>query len=509
MLRINTLFLIMLLAVGTRASDVLTEFQLINANTDAVIQVLSDGDTIDLNVTGVDLAIRAVTTPDTVGSVEITLTGAEFLNRIDNTFPYSLHGDASGDYFSWSPGLGDYTLTGNAWQYGGGTGTAGPTLSLGFTVILDLGSTPDPPVGTGAYIESGGLVIMEAETEAASGDWNYRQDVFGYTNEGYYEWKFGDGSLGIDGAGSDPITYEIEFTTTGRYLLELRSAAPDNNDHNDCWVRFQDSDLLEVQGSDENNRGNSWIKLYQNVSGNTWTWQSKTVDFDPHKIYTDINTPGTYRFQISGRSTLFKIDRIALYTNAVSSATAQDISTPESPRVGSCSVPLNPMTSIISPIKVGFQWDAVSNADAYEVEGRVLGAVNWKRKGVSNNIFALNVFTPSTDYEWKVRAVCNGFADTSEFTAINTFSTPAPRVAELLDVTAELMPNPAQDWIRINTSFEPAQIDVFDLSGRMVLSQNAAGQLNEVQVADLEPGMYMILISSSTGEQISQRFVKE
>jgi large repetitive protein len=81
-----------------------------------------------------NLNVRANTSPATVGSVVFALTGAQSENRTETNAPYSLFGDNSGDYNPWTPPLGSYTLKATPFTGSGGTGTAGTSLTINFSV---------------------------------------------------------------------------------------------------------------------------------------------------------------------------------------------------------------------------------------------------------------------------------------------------------------------------------------------------------------------------------------
>ena len=110
-------------------------YTLVNAETNKDIMTLTNGATISLSaVKASKINIRANTSPSKVGSVYFVLTGASSQTKSDESFPYALFGDKSGDYNNWAPASGNYTLKGTAYTGANKTGTAGTTLSINFTV---------------------------------------------------------------------------------------------------------------------------------------------------------------------------------------------------------------------------------------------------------------------------------------------------------------------------------------------------------------------------------------
>jgi hypothetical protein len=102
---------------------------------------LTNGTTINLAALPTrNLNVRANTPPATVGSVNFGLDGDPSV-QVENTAPYALAGDMSGDYNPWTPGLGSHSLTATPYSSSGAGGTAGTSLSITFTVIDDPGAS--------------------------------------------------------------------------------------------------------------------------------------------------------------------------------------------------------------------------------------------------------------------------------------------------------------------------------------------------------------------------------
>ncbi|WP_378015830.1 InlB B-repeat-containing protein [Adhaeribacter terreus] len=114
-----------------------TGFNLINASADNVIRPLVTGDIINLATLPTrKLNIQALTNPNIVGSVAFNLSGQQTKVRSDESGPtYSLFGDSNGDYSSWTPTVGSYTLTARTYTGANGSGTPSAVTSIGFSVI--------------------------------------------------------------------------------------------------------------------------------------------------------------------------------------------------------------------------------------------------------------------------------------------------------------------------------------------------------------------------------------
>jgi ELWxxDGT repeat protein len=106
-------------------------FTLVNADTDQDIRTLQDGDVITKS-SDENISIR-YNPAGTPGSVAFTLNGSRV--RLENAAPYSLAGDASGNYNPWRGAApGPYTLTATPYSGSGGGGTAGTPLTIQFAI---------------------------------------------------------------------------------------------------------------------------------------------------------------------------------------------------------------------------------------------------------------------------------------------------------------------------------------------------------------------------------------
>ena len=127
---------IMATFTATTGGQSVSSYTLVNADSNADIQPLAAGATLNLATLPTrNLNIRANTSPATVGSVVFALSGAATQNQTENVVPYALFSDNGGVYNAWTPPVGSYTLTARPYTAGSGGGTAGTALTLAFSVI--------------------------------------------------------------------------------------------------------------------------------------------------------------------------------------------------------------------------------------------------------------------------------------------------------------------------------------------------------------------------------------
>jgi hypothetical protein len=72
--------------------------------------------------------------------------------------------------------------------------------------------------------------------------------------------------------------------------------------------------------------------------------------------------------------------------------------------------------------------------------------------------------------------------------------------------TISLYPNPAHEVLNINSFDSIAKIEVYDIQGKKVASNNNASDVN---VATLEKGVYIVKVVQENGSAVAKRFIKE
>ena len=111
-----------------------SELVLVDADADVDIALLTDGMVINLTSAPThNLNVRAAAN-DAVGSVGFVLTGPSPFTQTENLSPYSLFGDANGDFRSEPISVGQYTLVVTPYTGGNLTGTAGEAITVNFEV---------------------------------------------------------------------------------------------------------------------------------------------------------------------------------------------------------------------------------------------------------------------------------------------------------------------------------------------------------------------------------------
>ncbi|MEM8842519.1 MAG: SdrD B-like domain-containing protein, partial [Pseudomonadota bacterium] len=233
----------------------------------------------------------------------------------------------------------------------------------------DTNSTP------GAFIETGGIVVIEAESggplpgqwkDAASTTSSDSIDNPGQaTNSDFIVWE-GEDLFSTPGVGV--LTYQIEINTPGVYQFQWRSqiGKGDNfTEHNDSWLRIHSDQFYGYEassdtyvhppgaepgtypeGASESHGGwnpDGWLKVFS--SKHDWTWSTKTNDGSFHDVFAKFDAPGVYTLEIAARSSSHVIDRLVLH-HVDYAGDPYDLSLAESERVSEPEEPETPVATV-------------------------------------------------------------------------------------------------------------------------------------------------------------------
>ncbi len=184
---------------------------------------------------------------------------------------------------------------------------------------------PVPPVtDCKAFAEKDGILIMEAESLPIQAPWVKKNDNLA-SGGTYIQWTGGN-SYGKADTGITNVS--VAITKTGKYRFLWRMRQPDDvrsDLSNDSWINFPDTKFMDKDGK----AYKGFIKIFGNGKGD-FAWRA-TADVNHQKspVYVEFTQPGTYTFQLAGRSDLHQIDRIVLFHESLRQSDATDISLPE------------------------------------------------------------------------------------------------------------------------------------------------------------------------------------
>ncbi|WP_055392973.1 PKD domain-containing protein [Flagellimonas eckloniae] len=307
-----------------------------------------------------------------------------------------------------------------------------PNLTIDSNTGEISGTIASDTSGNPPFLESGGLVVIEAESGELEDDWN-EVELGGETCIIAGSNNLGDAAAGNGGT----IPYQITISTPGIYRINWNSlfTGDSNSERNDAWLRFPNDDdvwffgqqfagnensmMTNLQGDQDNvvfpkgssrittettpdgNGGNGFFKVFRSGGDSeVLKWQAVTSDGNGHRLYVWFVNAGTYTMEVSERSLGHAIDRIVLYKKDGPSYTDAELSAlPESERSGAAanspyevSVTVEDGGDPVGSETVEFNWiigeagELVAIPEADTVEGEAPLTVNFTGSNSTDDI---------------------------------------------------------------------------------------------------------------------------
>lgn len=133
--------------------------------------------------------------------------------------------------------------------------------------------------------------------------------------DGGIVFKANDNSQGIIPGGQSKVNFKFKVNKYSQYALVLQTVSKGWTEHNDVFVRFPSGgfNLMKFSRVASKKDGNQWVKVYQNDNG--WSTDTNTIDYNAHSLSTQnsLNKNTVYDIVLSGRSTMFTIQKIILF----------------------------------------------------------------------------------------------------------------------------------------------------------------------------------------------------
>lgn len=250
---------------------------------------ITNNATINLFLTGTNLSLRANSSPTfDFGSVAFTLTGPTAQSQTDNSYPWSLFGDAGGSYTGADFSGGAHSLTGTPFPADAAAGTAGIPGSINFTVVNTIVIFNQPPSVTltnpvnAATFTAPTNLLLQATAADADGT---------VTNVAFYE---GNIKLGED---SD-APYSLLWTnvTGGAYTLTARAT------DNEGAVTISSPVTVSVLSTNTSGIVSGELKKWHKVEI-TWTGPN-TSETNANNPFRNYRLNVTFTHPVSGKSYL-------------------------------------------------------------------------------------------------------------------------------------------------------------------------------------------------------------
>ena len=169
--------------------------------------------------------------------------------------------------------------------------------------------------------------------------------------------------------------------------------------------------------------------------------------------------------------------------------------------------PANVTAEAISDSEIVLSWDAVDGALAYGIYmyGEWLG-------GTYDTSITVEGLSPETEYCFTVISVSEideegyivGYSAESE----QACATTKPIGVAEFSTAFNIYPNPANDVLFVENGSNIEQVTIYNVTGVMVYNEQCTSNNVQVNVADLEAGVYIIKVRTENNEVIN-RFVKK
>ncbi|MGJ8639959.1 MAG: DUF5060 domain-containing protein [Opitutaceae bacterium] len=222
-------------------------------------------------------------------------------------------------------------------------------------VVIDSGDGGDEVSNTGAWLENGGLVVIEPENGELHADWLVEPStnlsdpsMAGSLGDGWIEWQGAQvfNTTLDDAAANGVSTFRFVIETEGVYTFRWRTkqhnAGQAGDQGNDTYVKFETGTPQVMTGS----KGSSFtLTKFTKVwiqEKNSWPWNTNFEPIHAEFVYSPkvYYTPGTHEIKLAGRSRGHAIDRIVLHHSSVTFNTTNFESAPESERSDAISTDL-------------------------------------------------------------------------------------------------------------------------------------------------------------------------
>lgn len=170
--------------------------------------------------------------------------------------------------------------------------------------------------------------------------------------------------------------------------------------------------------------------------------------------------------------------------------------------MASCAAPQFAGVDSLLPTAVLLDWSNVAEATSYTIEGRRLGGAPKTAMRTSSQ-FARGGLVPATSYAWRVRSQCG--AVLSDWTALDTFTTPSMRMVEALTeppalLRFDLAPNPVRGTFRLEgPSASGGTVAISTMLGQRIGTWPWPGECLELNAASWPAGLYRVQYRDEQG----------
>jgi hypothetical protein len=240
----------------------------------------------------------------------------------------------------------------------------------------------------------------------------------------------------------------------------------------------------------------AWNVQYKAASATNWTDATATTT-----SYTMNGLTANTQYQVRVQANCGD-GNTSDWTSAVTFTTLPE-DTPEP-----CETPTNLHASTCDAHSITIGWNANGNATSWNIRYRVENG-SWSSATSTTNSYVISGLVAETVYEIQVQANC-GDGNLSEWCDPIHISTTIDGIANWLESSVSLYPNPAREYIdiRVDGDLNVTMMEVYDVYGKLINTVNVIDNPTRINVSSLANGMYFVRVTTEAGS-VTKTFVKK
>ena len=260
-------------------------------------------------------------------------------------------------------------------------------------------------------------------------------------------------------------TQSIDVTDAGTYSVSITDSNGCSSTSDDIVVSFT-AQIDNTVSSSHNFPAcyGETVTLTANATGMNYLWSNGATTQS-----IDVTDAGTYSVSITDSNGC--------------SVTSDDVTVSYYPEIDTTvTVNNNPVELIAQQSNASYQWLDCDNNFA-----PITGETNQN-------------FIPAASGNYAVEITMNGCTATSDCVNVTLTALENNELYKSLD----LFPNPADDFLQIDTDIQVIEIEISNLQGSIIGLQKLSGKQKEVNISRLQAGVYLITIRLLSGEFTGQ-----
>jgi hypothetical protein len=176
--------------------------------------------------------------------------------------------------------------------------------------------------------------------------------------------------------------------------------------------------------------------------------------------------------------------------------------------VDPCATPTGLHSTDVQNESIAIAWDANNAVTSWNIQYRMVNG-QWSSATSNTNSYNITGLTGNTDYQIQVQANC-GDGNLSDWSDLITVHTTNVGIANHLENSVVLFPNPAKEYIdvRIDGDVTVSAMEVYDVYGKLINTVIVTENPTRINVSNLANGMYFVRVTTEAGA-VTKTFVKK